>query len=121
MQTTAVASVANQHIGVEALIDFVKDDAIVSKAILQSFIDETTDNILLLNEHLANSDEHAASQLSHKLLPLYRMMHNKLVVFLLYRLEREKNLSDQERDELMELLKESVVEATVLVEKLSQD
>ncbi len=121
VQTTAVASVANQHIGVEALIDFVKDDAIVSKAILQSFIDETTDNILLLNEHLANSDEHAASQLSHKLLPLYRMMHNKLVVFLLYRLEREKNLSDQERDELMELLKESVVEATVLVEKLSQD
>ena len=40
------------------------------------------------------------------MLPLYRMMRNTVVVFLLQRLEKEKNLSKQEKEELLELLKE---------------
>ena len=55
------------------------------------------------------------------MLPLYRMMRNTVVVFLLQRLEKEKNLSKQEKEELLELLKESVVQASVMVEKLSVD
>jgi signal transduction histidine kinase/CheY-like chemotaxis protein len=107
--------------GVSTLIDFVKDDPVVSKAILQSFIDETSDNIEELKGYLDHNDDHAASKLSHKMLPLYRMMRNKMVVFLLQQLEKEKNLSRQDKDELLELLKESVVQASVMVGKLSGD
>ncbi len=121
VHTTQTVTVANQQIGVEALIDFVKDDPVVSLAIMQSFIEETTDHVQLMKGYLANNNDHAAAQLAHKLLPLYRMMYNKMVVFLLIRLEREKNLSEQEKDELLELLKESVVEATLLVERLSKE
>jgi len=99
----------------------VKDDAVVSKAILQSFIDETRNNLDDLKGYFEKNDDHAASKLSHKMLPLYRMMRNTVVVFLLQRLEKEKNLSKQEKEELLELLKESVVQASVMVEKLSVD
>lgn len=117
----AESHTSNNHTGVSSLIDFVKDDAVVSKAILQSFIDETRNNLDDLKGYFEKNDDHAASKLSHKMLPLYRMMRNTVVVFLLQRLEKEKNLSKQEKEELLELLKESVVQASVMVEKLSVD
>lgn len=119
-QSLAVVSPENTTKGAVALIEFVKEDPIVSKAILQSFIDETTDNIPLLRACFQNNDDHAASNLSHKMLPLFRMMDNRRLAFLLSRLEKEKYLTDQEKDEILDLLKESVRDATGWVEKFSQ-
>ena len=112
---------SNHLTGVSSLIDFVKDDPVVSKAILHSFIDETSDNIEELKGYLEDNDTNAASKLSHKMLPLYRMMRKKMVVFWLQQLEKKKNLSKQEKDELLDMLKESVAEASVMMDKLSVD
>jgi len=53
------------------------------------------------------------------MLPLFRMMDNKVVVYLLSRLEKEKTLSEKEKGEVLDLLKESVAEAVDLMKKLS--
>lgn len=105
--------------GVAALIEFVKEDPVVSKAILQSFIEETSDQIHRMRVMLQENDMHGTAALSHKILPLFRMMDNRAAVSLLRRLEKEKHLSEKERGELMELLVGSVAEAADLVGQLS--
>lgn len=114
-----ITSSLHTPIGVAALIEFVKEDPIVCKSILQSFVDETSANIPLLKNYMGNNEMRAAAGLSHKMLPLFRMMDNKVVVFLLSRLEKEKTLSEKEKGEVLDLLKESVAEAVDLMKKLS--
>lgn len=119
VQEDNIISNSDHLLGVGALINFVKDDEVVSKTILQSFIDETRGNITDMQLYFEKDDIHAASELSHKMLPLFRMMQSKIAVMLLSRLEKEEQLSVNEEKELLELMKQSVTEAEALVKEFS--
>ena len=94
----------NHRIGVRGLIHFVKDDEVVSRTILQSFIDETDVHIKEMRNLFEEKDIHAISGLAHKMLPLFRMMKNKVVVDLLSLLEKKEEISADEEQKLLDLL-----------------
>ena len=97
--------------GAEALIDFVKEDKQVSKEILQSFIKETTANIEQLKEMFASKEDGPFSEVAHKMLPLFRMMGDNVLVDLLCLMEEGHRLRGKQETTLLNKLMESVEEA----------
>lgn len=107
--------------GVGALIEFVKDDRIVSSNILQSFIDETTEQIHLLGDAFDQKDYQSIAVITHKILPLFRMIGGKPQISMLSQLEKEGSLTGKEEAGLLEMLKESVAEAVALKNELTPE
>jgi signal transduction histidine kinase/CheY-like chemotaxis protein len=107
--------------GVGALIEFVKDDRIVSSNILQSFIDETTEQIHLLGDAFDQKDYQSIAVITHKILPLFRMIGDKPQISMLSQLEKEGSLTGKEEAGLLEMLKESVAEAVALKNELTPE
>lgn len=96
--------------GVIALYDFVKEDNVASSEILKSFINETRESELVLREAFINDDIETAARISHKMLPLFRMMGNKRVVSIMEQLEDNKNLKEEDKQYLLKAIKSSVEE-----------
>jgi signal transduction histidine kinase/CheY-like chemotaxis protein len=107
--------------GVGALIEFVKDDHSSSCNILQSFIHETTEHIHLLKDTFARKDYKSAATITHKILPLFRMMGDNPQISMLTQLEKERPLTVKEEAELLEMLKKSVADAVALKNEIAQD
>jgi len=107
--------------GVRALIDFVKEDRLSSFAILQSFIDETKESIHLLKIAFSQNEYKSASAITHKILPVFRMMGDRSLIDMLLHLEKEQPLTEKEEVGLLDMLKESVDEAVVLKNEIAQD
>ena len=101
--------------GAAALIDFVKEDKQVSREILQSFVKETTANIEQLKEMFATKEEASLSDVAHKMLPLFRMMGDDVLVDLLCLLEEGYRLRGKQETTLLDKLMESVKEAEGLL------
>ncbi|MDD2937484.1 MAG: response regulator [Proteiniphilum sp.] len=101
--------------GAAALIDFVKADKQVSREILQSFVKETTANIEQLKEMFATKEEASLSDVAHKMLPLFRMMGDDVLVDLLCLLEEGYRLRGKQETTLLDKLMESVKEAEGLL------
>lgn len=101
--------------GVAALIDFVKEDKQVSREILQSFVKEITANIEQLKEMFATKEETLLSDVAHKMLPLFRMMGDDVLVDLLCLLEEGYRLRGKQETTLLDKLLESVKEAEGLL------
>lgn len=101
--------------GAGALIDFVQDDKHASSVILQSFISETTINTEKLQKSLAEKDHETAREIVHKLLPLFQMMGNEELVYLLRQLNENHPWSDEKEAALFKKLNESVEEAEALL------
>jgi signal transduction histidine kinase/CheY-like chemotaxis protein len=66
--------------GVSALIEFVKDDIDASSEIQKSFINETKESELILKNAIKDNDFVSISKISHKMLPLFRMIGHEKVV-----------------------------------------
>ena len=101
--------------GAAALIDFVKEDKQVSREILASFVKETTANIEQLKEMFATKEEASLSDVAHKMLPLFRMMGDDVLVDLLCLLEEGYRLRGKQETTLLDKLMESVKEAEGLL------
>ena len=80
-------------LGVISLIEYVKDDDEQSTEILQSFIDETTTSNKLLEEAFKQNDYISAQKVSHKMLPLIKMIGDIRVITMIEHLEKGHQLT----------------------------
>ncbi|ULB34017.1 MULTISPECIES: ATP-binding response regulator [Proteiniphilum] len=107
--------------GVGALINFVRTDRKISLEILQSFSDEMVRDLGSLKEFFDRQDYKSAGNLSHKMLPLFRMIGDKQVITLLEQLEREQPIFAGEEEYLFNAIRKSVDEAHVFIRELSEN
>ncbi|HLW08841.1 MAG TPA: ATP-binding protein [Fermentimonas sp.] len=106
--------------GVEALIEYVKEDDVVSSDILQTFVNETTDSCALLEDAFKELNFETASKVTHKMIPLFRMIENENVIELMELLEKEKYLTKDEQLFLLDELKRIKQEAVELKNKINK-
>ncbi len=104
--------------GVGALIEFVKGDIDVSKEILLSFSKDLTANISKLKTAVSENDIQLIAQISHKMLPLFKMMHDDEVAKTLIDLEGKKSISTAEYSLLFHRLEKTLDETNQMIENL---
>ncbi|HBG57025.1 MAG TPA: hypothetical protein DDX07_03320 [Porphyromonadaceae bacterium] len=107
--------------GVEALIDFVRDDEHASRGILQSFISETLDNIDQLRKSFAEKDGDKVSEIAHKMLPLFQMMGDVVVIDILQQMKENHLWPAKKETVLLKKIKESVEQATALKMEIERE
>ena len=73
----------NESSGFNSLIQFASDDKEASREIINSFIDENHKNLLNLKTALNNDDWDNVKKISHKMLPLMRMISEVEIVNIL--------------------------------------
>ncbi len=74
--------------GFSALSSFAGDDIQAGSDIIQSFIDENTRNLIVIKEALLKKDYETIQKVSHKMLPLMRMISAQDVVNILSAFEK---------------------------------
>jgi signal transduction histidine kinase/CheY-like chemotaxis protein len=79
--TVAIAPKENK--GFEALMEFAGDDPEAGKSIIRSFVTETEKSYRLLAQAFANDDWETVRNISHKMLPLMKMISADELVSLL--------------------------------------
>ncbi len=96
--------------GLAALSDFAGDDLEAGSAIIKSFIDESKQNVKLMEKALPEKDWDTIQKVSHKMLPLMRMISANEIVEIL--IGFEKGNQDKEKGKnLFKLLKIQIKEA----------
>ena len=73
-----------------ALTAFSGDDAEAARSIVESFVEESRENLRRIREALEKDDVERLSAVAHKMLPLFTLIGAKRVVALLRRLEAAK-------------------------------
>ncbi|MDD2299773.1 MAG: ATP-binding protein [Fermentimonas sp.] len=115
VNSTSHNPVINENIkpkGVSALYEFVQEDTIASSKILKSFINETKENRLVLKEAFKNNDFVTAAKISHKMLPLFRMIGNEKIVCIMEQLENDNHISQEDKEYLLDAIKNCIDEGT---------
>jgi len=91
--------------GFAALMEFAQGDVEAGKAIVHSFINESSKNIQIIADALAGNDWDAVKKTAHRMLPLMRMISADDLVSVL--VELENGSTDREKiDRLARLTKE---------------
>ena len=103
-------------LGVISLIEYVKDDDEQSTEILQSFIDETTTSNKLLEEAFKQNDYISAQKVSHKMLPLIKMIGDIRVITMIEHLEKGHQLTKVKEGFIIVEIDKYVAEAQQLKE-----
>ncbi len=100
----------NLHTGLSTLSNFAGDDAEAGSAIIRSFIDENMQNIVVIRDAQKRNDWDTIQKVSHKMLPLMRMISANDIVDIL--IEFEKGNKDNDKvNILFDLLKIQLKEA----------
>lgn len=107
--------------GARALIEFVSDDKQTSAAILESFINETGECRIQLEEAFQKGQQKMAQGIAHKILPLFRLMGNESLIALMEKLEKGDSLSDDEKFILLSKIEDHLEEARILRKELAED
>ena len=116
--------IVNENIkpkGVSALFEYVKEDTVASVEILKSFIKETKESEMMLKEAFAKDDIAAAGKISHKMLPLFRMIGNERVVGIFEHLEINIKPDEEDKEFLMKYIKKSIDEGSELKRVLNNE
>ena len=116
--------IVNENIkpkGVSALFEYVKEDTVASVEILKSFIKETKESEMMLKEAFAKDDIAAAGKISHKMLPLFRMIGNERVVGIFEQLEINIKPDEEDKEFLMKYIKKSIDEGSELKRVLNNE
>lgn len=100
--------------GVKSLIEYVKDDIEQSSEILQSFIDETNLSKNVLREAIEQNDYLTARNISHKMIPLIKMIGDNEVIGIVEHLESGSQLSKDKVDFIISELNRYISEAKQL-------
>lgn len=108
------ASVKSKPKGPMALIEFVSDDKDASTAILQSFIQETSDCRAKLESAFFRDENTLAMTLAHKILPLFKLIGDTALVDLMVRLEKNQSLSKEEKQDVLNGIQKYLEEAKLL-------
>lgn len=110
--------------GLMSLIEYVKDDDKQSCEILQSFIDETLASNKLLKAAFEQKDYVSARKVSHKMLPLIKMIGDNQVISMVEHLEKGNQLSEEKESLMVVELERYVLEAekhkAVIVARLNE-
>lgn len=102
---------AAEPAGLDALTAFAAGDRAAERDILISFADRTSADGRELEQALADGDGQKAAGLSHRLLPLFRLLGRSEAVGPLERLERGETCTDEELARLFATLRECAAEA----------
>lgn len=116
--------IVNENIkpkGVSALFEYVKEDTVASVEILKSFIKETKESEMMLKEAFAKDDIAAAGKISHKMLPLFRMIGNERVVGIFEQLEINIKPDEEDKEFFMKYIKKSIDEGSELKRVLNNE
>lgn len=90
--------------GLMSLIDYVKDDSELSCEILQTFISETTSSNKLLEVAFKQNDYTSVQKITHKMLPIIRLIGQNEVITIVEQLEKGNQLSkDMEKFIIVEM------------------
>ena len=103
---------ASETPDLSALTAYVGDDVEAARAIVQSFVEETRENLRRMHEALKADDVERLSAVAHKMIPLFTLIGAKRVVTLLRRLEAAKGRT------LDEALRTVVTEVVALVQEM---
>ncbi len=103
---------------VSNLIDFVKEDKDSSLEILNSFKQETSENLLLLQKAFDNNDTDKLSQISHKLMPLFKMINDDTLVTMLTSLEAKQPISKDNENIVLCIIGNYIDEAKNLISEV---
>jgi signal transduction histidine kinase/CheY-like chemotaxis protein len=96
--------------GFEVLIEFAGGDLSAGKSIIRSFIRETEKNQALLEQAFAAGDWETIRNISHKMLPLMKMISAKQLVSLLQNYAAG-NQDHEEKNLLLNLIKDTITDA----------
>lgn len=102
---------AAEPAGLDALTAFAAGDRAAERDILISFADRTSADGRELEQALADGEGQKAAGLSHRLLPLFRLLGRSEAVGPLERLERGETCTDEELARLFATLRECAAEA----------
>lgn len=102
---------AAEPAGLDALTAFAAGDRAAERDILISFADRTSADGRELEQALADGEGQKAAGLSHRLLPLFRLLGRPEAVGPLERLERGETCTDEELAHLFATLRECAAEA----------
>ena len=83
-------AVPKEGLDFSALTAFTGNDAEASRAVVQSFVEETRQNLLRLREALGRGDVDGLAAVAHKMIPLFTLIGAGQTVTLLRRLEVSK-------------------------------
>lgn len=111
---------ADEEKGPFALIEFVKEDKPASIEILQSFVKEAADYCEKLSVAFGNDDVATVRSISHKMLPLFRLMGNPQVILLMEKSEKGNLLAEGEKTLLLEHVSGQISKAKVLLETITK-
>ena len=100
--------------GLMSLIEYVKDDSELSSEILQSFISETTLSNSLLEEAFELKNYESVQKVSHKILPIIKMIGDTKVISMMDQLEKGNQLSKEEESYMIVELNRYIAEAKEL-------
>lgn len=104
--------------GVEALIEVVKDDKQISIQLLETFVNETKGQLTGLEQAFRDDDVMEIARLSHKMLPLFRMISDQKLVSLLVQAEKEMPLTAENRQETLSGIRNYLQDAEQLKNEL---
>jgi len=104
--------------GFEALIEFAGDDWKSGKSIIQSFIKENQTNYQSLKKALARDDWETIYNISHKMMPIMKMIGDERLILLLKKhvvgYQDKKN-----QTELLKLIKSHLRQAALFVKQMN--
>ena len=100
--------------GVLALVEFVEDDEKLSLEILNTFIVETKTSYMLLEEAFEESDFVSAGKITHKMLPLFKMIRNDQIIDIMELLEKEKPITEDQQMVMLNEVNRNILQATEL-------
>jgi CheY-like chemotaxis protein len=103
-------STAQEENGFQALIKFAGDDRKAVLSIIHSFIEETEKNHLQLDRAFESDDWETVQDVSHKMLPLMKMISAQKLVLLLQDYEKGGK-SKENKVLLLELIRKKIKEA----------
>lgn len=106
--------------GAFALIEFVSDDDITAKAILQSFITETRKSRVQLEKAFQAQHEKIAQGIVHKILPLFRLMGNKPLIVLMEKLEKGEDLPEKDKAFVLDKINDQIQDAQKLMNSIGK-
>ena len=119
-QASAKKSPISKSGGLATLSDFAGDDVEAGSAIIKSFIDENKQNVIILKDAFPQNDWDTIQKISHKMLPLMRMISADDIVEILS--GYEKGNQDKEKVEILfELLETQIQEAEDFLSLLNNE
>lgn len=110
----------NKIKGVENLIEFVKEDKQASLEILNTFISEIEKNIDDFETAYQEDNLLEAGRLAHKMLPLFQMMHDEIIVNVFGLLEKNKPATSNEVENAISRSRQHVSTAKALKLKIER-